>query len=83
MVTANFIGLGEDFNSSQIDLMIKAGAMNGRANISVTCDKVVEGIEMFGINLELKMDNPLVTIGVNKSVGQINDNTGNLLWYII
>ena len=75
MVATNFIVLGEDFNSSPIDLMIKAGAMNGHANISVTCDNVVEGIEMFDINLELKMDNPLVIIGRSKSIGQINDST--------
>ena len=77
MVTANyFIGLGEDFDSSPIDLMITAGTMNSRVNISVICDDVVEGIEMFDINLELKMDNPLVIIGKSKSIGQIDDSTG-------
>ena len=77
MVTANFIGLGEDFDSSpNLDLMIIAGTMSGRVNISVICDDVVEGIEMFDINLELKMDNPLVIIGISKSIGQINDSTG-------
>lgn len=68
--------LGEDFNSSRIDLIIKAGAMNGCAKISVACDNVVEEIETFDINLELKMDNPLVITGRNKSIGQINDSTG-------
>ena len=47
--------------------------------IPVMCDRLIEGDEMFDINLNLTSEshnNVTVEIGLNKSVGVINDSTG-------
>ena len=41
------------------------------------CDKIVEKIERFDINLTLTSYNPQVRIGKDRAVGIINDSTGN------
>ena len=33
-----------DFNSTTFSITINAGATDGRANVSVTCDNVTEGL---------------------------------------
>ena len=65
-----------DFNSNPFTITINAGAMEGRANISVTCDDDVEGMETFDMRLTLVTDNPLITLGTDTAVGQIIDSTG-------
>ena len=71
------IGSGVDFNSSSFTITINAGATDGRANISVTCDDDVEGLETFDMRLTLTSSISGVTVGRDTSVGQIIDSTGN------
>lgn len=50
--------------------------MDGKANITLTCDKEMERFEFFNISLTLTSTNPLVAIGNNTSTVQINDIIG-------
>ena len=73
------IGSGVDFDSNPITITIEAGSTEGRGNISVSCDNVVEGVETFDMNLTLASDNPLVRVGRDTSVGRITDSTGMIV----
>ena len=82
MKTINYlilIGSGVDYNSSSFTVTIDAGDMEGRANISVTCDDEVEGVETFDMRLTLTSSSDGVTLGRDTAVGQITDSTGNEL----
>ncbi|XP_065894203.1 uncharacterized protein [Dysidea avara] len=68
-------GSGVDFDSNAITITIGAGSTEGRGNISVSCDNVVEGVETFDMSLTLASDNPLVRVGRDTSVGRITDST--------
>ena len=68
-----------DFNSDPFTITINAGATEGRANISVTCDDEVEGLETFDMTLNLTSSSSGVTLGRDTSEGQITDSTGNEL----
>ena len=70
------IGSGVDYNSDPFNITIDAGATEGKANISVTCDDEVEGMETFDMKLTLTSSIPGVVSGRNASVGQIIDSTG-------
>ena len=71
------IGSGIDFNSNPFTITINAGATEGRANISVTCDDEVEGSETFDMTLTLTSSTSGVTLGRDTCEGVINDSTGN------
>ena len=73
------IGSGVDFDSSPITITIEAGSTEGRGNISVICDNVVEGVETFDMNLTLASDNSLVRVGRDTSIGRITDSTGMIV----
>ena len=68
-----------DFNSDPFAITINAGATEGRANISVTCDDEVEGLETFDMTLTLASSSSGVTLGRDTSEGRITDSTGNEL----
>ena len=70
------LGSGIDFNSDPLNITIKAGATSGRANVSVTCDSVVEGPETFNMRLTLTSTSHRITSGIDISQGLINDSTG-------
>ena len=70
------IGSGVDYNSDPFTITIDAGATEGRANISVTCDDEVEGMETFDMRLTLTTSIPGIALGGSTSVGQIIDSTG-------
>ena len=70
------IGSGVDYNSDPFNITINAGAIEGRANISVTCDDVVEGSETFDMRLTLTSGGNGITLGRDTSVGEIMDSTG-------
>ena len=70
------IGSGVDFNSNSFTITINAGATDGRANIPVTCDDVVEGLETFDMSLSLTSSSTGVTVGRNTAEGRITDSTG-------
>ena len=65
-----------DFNSDPFTITIGARATEGRANISLTCDDEVEGLETFDLTLTLTSSSSGVTLGRDTSEGQINDSTG-------
>ena len=65
-----------DFDSDPFTITINAGATEGRDNISVTCDDVVEGLETFDMTLTLTSSSTGVTLGRDTSEGQIIDSTG-------
>ena len=65
-----------DFNSNPFTITINAGATEGRANVSVTCDDEVEGLETFDMRLTLTSSSSGVTLGRDTCEGQINDSTG-------
>ena len=73
------IGSGVDFDSNPITVTIEAGSTEGRGNISLSCDNVVEGMETFDMNLTLASDNSLVRVGRGTSVGIITDSTGMIV----
>ena len=62
-----------DFNSNPFNITINAGATDGRANVSVTCDNEVEGLESFDMRLSSSTG---VTLGRDTCEGQITDSTG-------
>ena len=65
-----------DFNSTPFNITINAGATEGRANVSVTCDDEVEGLESFDMTLTLTSNSTGVTLGGDTCEGEINDSTG-------
>ena len=65
-----------DFNSNPFNITINAGATDGRANVSVTCDDEVEGLESFDMTLTLTSNNSGITLGRDTCEGQITDSTG-------
>ena len=70
------IGSGVDYNSDPFNITIDAGATEGRANISVTCDDKVEGMESFDMRLKLASNSTGVVSSRDTAVGQIVDSTG-------
>ena len=76
IILATLTGSGIDFNSSSITLTINAGATESRANISVTCDDEVEGLETFNMTLTLTSNANGVMLGRDTSEGVIVDSTG-------
>ena len=70
------LGSGVDFNSNPLTITINAGATDGRANVSVTCDNVTEGLETFDMKLTVTSCSSGVTLGRDTSEGQIIDSTG-------
>ena len=71
-----YIGLGVDFNSNSFTITINTGATEGRANIAVTCDDEVEGLETFDMTLTLTSSANGVMLGRDTSEGEITDSTG-------
>ena len=71
--------MGVDFNSNPFSITINAEATVGRANVSVTCDKVTEGLETFDMTLTLTSSSSGVTLGRDTCEGQINDSTGKMI----
>ena len=76
-----FAGSGVDFNSNPFTITINAGANEGRANVSVTCDDEVEGLETFDMTLTLRTNSSSVILGRDICEGQITDSTGR--WTVI
>ena len=72
-----------DFNSNPFTITINAGATEGRANVSVTCDDEVEGLETFDMRLTLTSSSSGEKLGRNSSKGQITDSTGKLTLELI
>ena len=70
------IGSGVDFDSNPFTITINAGATEGRANISVTCDDEVEESETFDMTLTLTSSPTGVMLGRDTSEGVITDSTG-------
>ena len=70
------IGSGEDFDSNPIIVRLGVGEMSKGVNISVNCDKEVEGEERFEMRLSLLSNNPQVIAGRSRSSGRITDSTG-------
>ena len=73
------VGSDEDYNSNPFNITINAGATEGRANISVTCDNKIEGLETFSMRLSIINSSPEVILGGNiSSEGCIIDSSGKL-----
>ena len=65
-----------DFNSTPFNITINAGATEGRANVSVTCDDEVEGLESFDMILTVTSSSTVVELGRDTCEGEISDSTG-------
>ena len=76
------IGSGVDFNSNPLTITINAGATDGRANVSVSCDNVTEGFETFDMRLTVTSSSSGVTLGRDTCKGQIIDSTGTSVMYM-
>ena len=70
-----------DFNSNPFTITINAGATEGRANVSVTCDDEVEGLETFDMRLTLINNGSGVMLGRDTCEGQVTDSTGKMIFY--
>ena len=81
LISSYFTGSGVDFNSNPFNITIDAGATEGRANVSVTCDDEVEVLETFDMTLTLRTNSSNVMLGRDICEGQITDSTGR--WIII
>ena len=69
------IGSGVDFNSNPFTITINAGATDGSANVSVTCDNITEGLETFDMTLTITSDSSGLMLGRDTCEGHINDTT--------
>ena len=69
-------GSDVDFYSNIFNITINAGATEGRGNVSVNFDNVVEEVETFDMVLTLVTNIPQITLGRDISEGLINDSTG-------
>ena len=69
-------GSGVDFNSNPFNITINAGATEGRGNVPVVLDNVVEALETFDMSLTIVTSSTQVTLRRSTSVGQIIDSTG-------
>ena len=65
-----------DFVSDSFNITINAGATDGRANIAVTCDDEIEGLETFDMTLTLTSSASGVMLGRDTCEGVITDSTG-------
>ena len=74
--------LGVDFNLTPFYITINAGSTEGRGNVSVTLDNVVEGLETFNMRLTLASDHSQITLG-NTCEGRIIDSTGNHILFLL
>ena len=80
-ISSYFTGSGADFNSNPFNITINAGATEGRANVPVTCDDEVEGLETFDMTLTLRTNSSSVMLSRDICEGQITDSTGR--WIVI
>ena len=67
-----------DHNSSPMTVELPPMEIATTIPIPVVCDRLTEGTEMFEINLEILSATHNVTngLGLNKSIGIIEDSTG-------
>ena len=72
------VGSGVDFDSSPLMITFTPGEINKTVAIPVMCDRLIEGEEMFNINLNIisVSNNVTVELGLNRSIGIIIDSTG-------
>ena len=74
------LGSGTDFDSTSIMVTFNSGAYRKLVHVPVTCDKLVEGTEMFNIGLSIvsvSRDDVMVKLGhPSIATGVINDSTG-------
>ena len=76
-----YTGSGADFYSDSFNITINAGATEGRGNVSVNFDSVVEELETFDMVLTLVTNIPQITLGRDRSEGLITDSTGKLMLF--
>ena len=67
---------GVDFDSNPITIIFGVGEVSKMANVSVSCDNLLENDEEFDIALSLISNNPQVIMGRSSSTGRITDSTG-------
>ena len=69
-----------DFDSSPVDVTFLPKEVYKIVNISVMCDRVIEGPETFNISLKLMSISQHITVelGNDTSIGVINDSTGQI-----
>ena len=67
-----------DFDSSSMTVNLPPMEIATTISIPVVCDRLAEGTEMFKISLEILSATHNVTtgLGLNKSIGIIEDSTG-------
>ena len=70
-----------DFYSNPFNITVNAGATEGRGNVSIISDNVVEGLETFDIGLA--SNNSQITLSRDRSEGLIKDSTGICFCYVV
>ena len=68
-----YVGLGIDFDSNAFNITFEAGENFGSYNLSITCDKLIEGEEIFYVTLT--SDDPQITINDDTALVAIIDST--------
>ena len=66
-----YLLLDVDFNSIPFNITINAGSTEGRGNVTVILDNVVEGLEKFNMSLTLASDHSQITLDRDRCEGQI------------
>ena len=72
------LGGNVDFNSAAQNATITAGTNSSTVNITVTNDNIVEGDELFTINLNVPVSPGIIAGAVTMSTATIIDTTSKL-----
>ena len=78
ITTCTLIGSSVDFDSNPINVTFIPGEVIKSVNISVMCDKIVEGTESFYISLTLTSISHQVRTGRDRAAVKIEDTTSKL-----
>ena len=72
------LGSGIDFNSNPVRVTFNPGEIRKMISIPVTCDRVVERVEVFNMRLSVVSVSLTIRIdlGLSNCIGVIVDSTG-------
>ena len=76
-------GNNVDFNSATQNAIINAGTNSSTVNITVINDNIVEGNEMFTINLNVPVSPGLVAGAITMASATVIDTTSKLVQYLL
>jgi len=84
LITFCVLGSDVDFSSNPVRVTFNPGEIQKTTSIPVTCDRVVERVEVFNMRLSVVSAPPDIRIdlGLSNCIGVIMDSTGQCGHYI-